>query len=41
MHGLVVLLTEVLDMKQEEQAGKQDESEHLLNRMLIYRWCLT
>lgn len=41
MHGLVGLFTEVLDMKEEEQAAKQDEREHLLNRMLIYRWCLT
>lgn len=40
--GLVALLTdsETIDLEAEEEAGKRDEENQLVNRMLMYRMAL-
>lgn len=40
MNGLVAMLSELVDLEREQQAAKQDEDAQLLNRMMLYKWCL-
>lgn len=40
VHGLIALLTDTIDLEAEQEAGRKDEENQLLNRMLMFRMAL-